>query len=272
MNRRLSRLAGLTAAGALALAAVAPVSAADEAMVRVLHASPDAPAVDIFLDGEKVDALTNVPFPTLSDYLAIPAGEHTVRVCATADNSVCPIPDTTLDFAAGTKYTVAATNLLASIEAQVIVDDPSPSTDTAQVRVVHFSADAPGVDVAPDGADPVVSNLEYPDATGYLDLPGGEYDLEVRLAGTSDVALDLDPITIENGRAYSVFAVGSAGGAEGAEPLQVVIGMDGMAAPHTDTVAGSTLPSTAIPAALLGILGILAFAGGLRLATVRARR
>ena len=43
------------------------------AMVRVLHASPDAPNVDVYADGGKI--LSDVPFGGLSDYLKVPAGD-----------------------------------------------------------------------------------------------------------------------------------------------------------------------------------------------------
>ena len=120
--------------------------------------------------------------------------------------------DAMLTFEAGTMTTVAATNNVATIEAQVIADAPAPVADQAQVRVVHLSADAPAVDVAPDGAEPIVADLAYPSATDYLTVPAGDYDLEVRPAGTMDVALQLDPVTLAAGTSYSVFAIGSLAG------------------------------------------------------------
>jgi hypothetical protein len=108
--------------------------------------------------------------------------------------------------------TVAATGSLADgIVPQVIADDPAPSSDTAQVRVAHLSYDAPAVDIAPDGGDALIEGLEYPNDTGYLDLPGGAYDLEIRPAGTMDVAFDIPEVTVDNGTSYTVFAVGSLG-------------------------------------------------------------
>jgi hypothetical protein len=114
-----------------------------------------------------------------------------------------------LDFAAGTMTTVAATNALADIEAQVLSDEPAPQEGTAQVRVVHYSADAPAVDVAVDGGDVVVENLAYRAATGYLGLPEGEYDLEIRPTGTTEVAFDIDPLELAGGNSFTVFAIGS---------------------------------------------------------------
>ena len=108
--------------------------------------------------------------------------------------------------------TVAATGSLADgIIPQVLADDPTPSADTAQVRVAHFSYDAPAVDIAPDGGDALIEGLDYPDNTGYLALPGGAYDLEIRPAGSTDVAFDIPEITVTDGVSYTVFAVGGLG-------------------------------------------------------------
>ncbi len=70
------------------------------------------------------------PFGVLSEYLEVPAGDvHHRRswprapTLPTAPSSV----RVDLDFAAGTMTTVAATNVLASIEAQVLSDDPAPA-------------------------------------------------------------------------------------------------------------------------------------------------
>jgi hypothetical protein len=82
------------------------------------------------------------------------------------------------------------------------------------VRVVHFSPDAPAVDIAPDGADALITSLAFPADTGYLPLDPAEYDLEVRLAGEDTVALQLDPVTLDADTAYTVFAIGSAADAD----------------------------------------------------------
>ena len=152
------------------------------------------------------------------------------------------------------------------------------------MRVIHFSADAPAVDVAVTGtapADAVVKNLAYPTATGYLDLPAGTYDLEIRLAGTTTVALPLPDVAIADCKAYSVFAVGSAASpAVGGNALQVVAAVDATAtatvpaAPPTD-VAPTVSPSAADagPAAALVIgAAATAFFLSLILLTRRTRR
>src|SRR5262245_55106815 len=50
----------------------------DHARLRVVHASPDAPNVDVLVDGKSV--LTNVPYATASDYLTVTAGTRRIEV------------------------------------------------------------------------------------------------------------------------------------------------------------------------------------------------
>jgi hypothetical protein len=272
----LRHLTAAVLASAMLIASAVGVVAADDARIRVLHASPDAPAVDIWLDGTRVDALTNVPFGVISNYLSVPAGDHEVKVAVTGTETF--VITATVSLEAGRSYTIAAIGPVADISPKVFVDNPNPTADAAKVRVVHLSPDAPAVDVAPDGADPddaVVKNLAYPDATEYLSLPPGTYDLEIRPTGTTDVALDLDPLALQAGRAYSVFAIGSAAAEPlGDNALQVLVAVDAVAAPATDVATANEATEMPGPAALAAILvAAAAVAFGLlrRLAVVRAR-
>jgi hypothetical protein len=265
---RLTRIAGLVAAGALTLSFAAPVAAADDAMVRVLHGSPDAPSVDVFVNDSKVDALSGASFGDLTNYVAVPGGTYSIKVCATADNTVCPIGPVDLTFEAGKKYTIAASDLLAQIKANVFVDQAAATADKTYVRVVHLSADTPAVDVlTQDGAAKVVENLAYPDATGYLALDAGSYDLKV-CANADNTVCPLDPgaLDLAAGTAYTVFAIGSLQGGEGIQALTAAVGVDGMAAPATDTVpAGNGTPALFLAAAaVFGLALTLRFAPALR--------
>ena len=48
------------------------------ARVCVVHASPDAPAVDIYVDGDV--ALDGIPFDTPKDYVPVSAGQRIFNV------------------------------------------------------------------------------------------------------------------------------------------------------------------------------------------------
>lgn len=210
-------LLGAAAALAAVMAIPAATAAQDEmadamAKVRVLHGSGDAPAVDVYAGGNLV--VEGLEYTSITDYLEVPGGEYQIQVVpAGASLEEGPVViDAPLTFDAGTMTTVAATGSLAEgIIPQVLADDPAPVADGTQVRIVHFSFDAPAVDIAPDGEAALIEGLEYPDNTGYVDLPAGAYDLEIRAAGTDTVAFDIPEVTLDAGTSYTVFAVGGLG-------------------------------------------------------------
>jgi hypothetical protein len=272
MNRRLKALTSLAFAGILATAVAAPTFAADKAMVRALHASPDAPAVDVYVNDAKV--LSDVTFKTLSDYLELDAGSYTVAIKAAGTDTVVTSIDATVD--AGTKYTIAAIGMLKDIKLTAFVDDGATSADQAKLRVVHLSPDTGGVDVALAGqsaADAPVKDLTYPNATDYLALPAGTYDFEVRPTGTTTVALNLPGTALDADTNYTVFAVGlSAAGAPADQALGVVVGVDASATsggtgstetpPQTSTIGemgsnSSTVPFALLALALVAAIGVL---------------
>lgn len=270
----------LLVAMAAALAAVSLMSTAaaqDEARIRVLHASPDAPAVDVFLNGDK--AVSDLAFDDITDYVDVPAGDYNVQVFpAPSDGTGTPVIDADVTLNANTDYTVAAVGLLASIEPLVLVDDNSaPAAGEAKLRFVHASPDAPAVDIYAEGAGVVVANASFKDASDYLNLPAATYNLEVRAAGTETVALDLPGVTLEEGRVYTAFAVGLL---EGEPALDAKLTVDAAHSPATDLPDSGGAPpimessSTAVWLIAIGaaVAGLVALAGAAQLAAVRARR
>ncbi len=200
------KLTAVLATLALALILVPTTFAqAGTAKVRVVHASPDAPAVDVYIDGSAV--LTNVPFFTASDYLDLPAGSYRIQVTPTGSPADQAVIDATATVEAGMAYTIAATGLVASIAPAIIVDDLSaPASGSVKVRVYHFSPDAPAVDVKLADGTTLISSLAFPAASDYLEVPAGTYDLQVTPAGGDAVVIDLPGTALPAGQIVSVFA------------------------------------------------------------------
>ncbi len=202
---------------------VATAAAEPTTTVRILHGVADAPAVDVYAGEERI--VQDLAFPTLTDYVTLPAGEYQLRVVPAGaeltDENV--VMDTTVSLLAGLGTTVAATgSLAAGITPQTVLDNPYPVVDQGQVRVVHVAADAPAVDIAPVGGDAIVSDLGYGQNSSYLNLDPGSYALEVREAGGTDAVLTLPPLDLPAGTSTSAFAVGSLAD----QTFQVVTGQD----------------------------------------------
>jgi len=175
--------------------------------LRVIHASSDAPNVDVLVNGMK--ELTNVPYKTASDFLTIPAGTTTLNVDPTGtSNSVI---NASLLLAANQEYSAIAVGL-ASASAPagqqlqaLLVDDPgnAPAAGNVKVRVVHGAPGVPTVDIyvtAPDAAlpaAPTIAGLAYTaiapaSGTKALEVAGGNYEIRATVAGDQSKAIVFD--------------------------------------------------------------------------------
>lgn len=188
----------------------------DNARVRVVHASPDAPNVDVAVDGKTV--LTNVPYATASDYLTVKSGTRKIEVRATGTTQ--DVINASPKFAGKQDYTVLAEDFLASIAPGVLTDNnSSPDSGKVRVRVVHASPSAGPVDVyvvAPGGdistIAPTISNLAFKAKTDYLSVPAGSYEVLVTPTGTKTVAIDTGTINLAAGQVRTAVALDAPGG------------------------------------------------------------
>jgi hypothetical protein len=199
---------------------VAPVVPAS-ARVMAVHASPDAPAVDLVVDGAV--AGTGLAFPGNTTYLSVPAGTRNLKV--NVAGTATTVIDANLPVSAGTSYSVFANGAVSSIGALVVADDlTTPAAGKAHVRFVHLSPDAPAVDVAVTGGPVLFANRAFQQYTAFTPVDAGTYDLEVRPTGATAVALAIPGVTLQAGKIYTVFARGFLGGS-GAQALgaQIIV-------------------------------------------------
>ena len=181
-----------------------------DAGVRVAHLSPDAPNVDVWVDGEPT--LEDVPYRAVSDYLELPPETYDVMITAAGDADTVVFDDE-VEVGDG-DYTIAALGELAEenqpFEPVVLEDDLSDPGEDARVRLVHASPDAPAVDVTVgDGETVLVEDAAFGDAAA-VEVAPDAYTLEVRPAtedndGDVVATFDVEP---EAGTVYSAFAVG----------------------------------------------------------------
>jgi hypothetical protein len=198
-----------------------PLAPAPQARVMAVHASPDAPAVDLLVDGAV--AGTGLAFPNNTAYLSVAAGTRNVKVNVAGTTTT--VIDANLPVTGGASYTVFASDVVASLGAVVLTDDlTAPASGKAHVRFVHLSPDAPAVDVAVQGGPVLFANRAFKQFTPFTPVDAGTYNLEVRPTGTSTVALPLNGIVLQVGKIYTVFAKGLASGS-GAQTLgaQIIV-------------------------------------------------
>ena len=217
--------------------------------LQALHASPDAPAVNILVNG--AEALTDVDFGAGSGFL--PVVESTqVQVEAIIPGGNAIVIDETLDLEFSTDYTVIATGDVGDPIFALVLSNPSGELITPgsfRAQVVHAAPDAPPVDVfvTTPGADLTASAsvnasaLSFQDSTARVEVAAGDYQIRVTLAGDpATVVFDSGTITLGADADLLIAAIENTG--PGTTPIQLVV-LDGtVSSPLLDT----NTPATAV--------------------------
>lgn len=206
--------------GAVALATGVGTASAqdDETRVRVAHASPDAPAVDVYVDAapEGNDpTIAELEFTDVTEYLTIPSGEHKVTITAAGDTD--PVSPTPLSVELGDNpYTFAAIGELSPESGEscftvdVYQDDLSPlDEDTGRVRAYHAVPDAPPVDVRVVDGPTLASELNFAKEGPNTEVQAGTYPVEVVPTGGEDPVFGPVDVEVRAGQVLTVFAVGN---------------------------------------------------------------
>ncbi len=172
--------------------------------LRIGHFSPDAPAVNIFVDDELL--FENVSFGTIGEFMDIEMGSYDLKIVpASGDDAVI---ETTLDLDAEMSYTVLAINTLAELETLVLTDEqPSIDAGDARLRFVHTVPDAPAVDIFVGGA-PLFENVAFGDISPFATVEARAYDIDVRPVGSSDPVLSLSDLRFDDATSFTIFATG----------------------------------------------------------------
>ncbi len=186
--------------------AVLGIGTPTDACVRFIHASPDAPAVDIYVNGSKV--VENLAFGAGTDFVALPAGDDREIQIVSAGN---PIEDAILDkksdFDAGHAYEVVAADMVKDLEAIVHdVDLRTVPEGQSRLRVIHAAPDVNGVDVVITNGPELFDGVDFKDVTDYVTIDAGIYDLQIKHG--DDVLIRATDFPVEPGLTYDVLVIG----------------------------------------------------------------
>jgi hypothetical protein len=225
------------------------------AFVSVLHASPDAPAVDVYVDDELV--LEDVSFGDASDYLEVESGDRLIRITA-ADDPGTIVFEATVTLAPRSVNTFAASGLLqgsgAPFGVVALEDDAfAPGENRTAVRVAHLSPDAPAVDVTvAETGGLLADDIDFRNTTDYVNVPAGEYTLEIRNATPTDdgQVLAFVNVSLEGDTAVTAVATGLVAPDQGEVGFDVIPVQDAtttLAFPEADVSPAPNATETPTP-------------------------
>ncbi len=188
------------------------VMEARETQVRALHLSDDGPAVDLWLDGDRVAAVDGLAFGVGTEYLTIAAGPHTFDITPAGGALSDSVLTADVDLPEDQWSTVVAFDTVSALQAMVLVDDPSDLADgDIRIRPIHTARGVGEVDVwnIPKEGAPVAlySDVDFGVAGEYLDLPAAAYTLGIDVDDDMVPELIFEIPALAAGTVANVFAV-----------------------------------------------------------------
>ena len=178
----------------------------NSSLVRIFHAAPQAPNVDVYINDQMV--FSNLAFGDFTRYVYLDEGEYNVSVYV-AGQKDRPVINQMVDIPSQQIFTVAATGNLDNLGLLVIPDkvSKSPSQNYSSVRIIHLSPNAPGVDILVDG-DTLFEDISFGEGTDYVDLNPGTYNVNIVLNSDKSVVLPLK-ITLNANKIYTIYIIGN---------------------------------------------------------------
>ncbi len=188
--------------------------------VRVLHAVPDAPNVDVYANGMLL--AKNIAFGEITDYKQVSKGAYEITIYPTG-TMTNPVVREMLTVNDNQNFTAAAVGTLSTISGLAITDsNQQMETNKALVRFIHLSPDAPAVDITlPDGTV-LFRNVSFKQATRYISVTPTTYTLQVRPTGESTVVLTVPNVAVDANKFYTIYALGLVGSTPQLQALAVL--------------------------------------------------
>lgn len=162
--------------------------------LRFVQGSPDAPQVNLLVDGKSV--ASTLGYANATGYISVRVGSRHVQVVPANGGSA--ILDTSVSITSSGNQTLIMTGAAASTQSVLLTDTSTTSTAGDQsVRVVNAATAIAAADVyiVPAGTSiaalsPTSANLAFNANTGYQLLPSGAYQVLLTAPGTKNSFLD----------------------------------------------------------------------------------
>jgi hypothetical protein len=245
--------------------------AGGQAKVRVVNASVDYAAVDMYLDDKR--KIANVGYETGSSYLKVDADTYTTEFTR-ADVSTA-LATFKQQISKNERYTFLAMGRTGGFKVLTLDEaaDEAPKGQS-KIRLVNAASDAGELDVyLTDATTPLVDaaptftnvSADTLASEGFVVLDSGTYRLRVTAAGsTSDIRLDVADVSLASTAVNTIVLTGTTGGVladvmllpedkgatlikNGKARVRAVVGLDGGTSAAVSAGATPLLSAASIP-------------------------
>lgn len=196
-----------------------------DATIRVLHAAPETPRLEVVVENE---LRTVLEYAEVSDRITVEAGERQIQLVVAGETEA--LIDLDRMFDSGSQNTVLAAGRAGEIQPIVLDDDPTPAdTGETRIRIVHAAPTAGMVDiyVSEPGAElsgetPLLTSVAFGDASEYMVVESRTYQVRVTLAATGELLIDLPLLVLSSTRVQTLVMMDT----QGSGPPHGLISLD----------------------------------------------
>ncbi|WP_268036079.1 DUF4397 domain-containing protein [Algoriphagus sp. PAP.12] len=172
------------------------------AYISIYQGSPDAPAMDIYANANKVN---NYPlnYSEVLAYSPFYIGERTFKF--STFNSATSLLEKDFTLEEDAVYSMYVMDEVDNLNA-ILVEDSwnDPVADSAQVRLIHLSPDTDEVYLKiTEVEDPITGSVAFGSATEFSDVISDIYTVEVKSVETDETLLTANSIELRGNRVYT---------------------------------------------------------------------
>jgi hypothetical protein len=193
-----------------------PTTSTTKTQMQLVNLSPDLQAVNLWV-GLVKQTQYPVSYPNSSNYLTltnidspVQVRSYSTLVSAASFVTINPVLKPYL------KYTLFVTGLRSdsTVTSIFTVDTAAPpAAGRGKIRFVNASPRSSPFDVSANGTV-AFTNQVYKNVSKFIEMPPGTYEFKIMPTGTSTVISDLKGINILDGKIYTLYCRGVAGGAD----------------------------------------------------------
>lgn len=152
--------------------------------MRLLNASPDSPALDIYINNKPY--ASNFKYKSFTQYFSGQSGTYNLKIYLAGDKNTLLI-NKNLDFYTNNIYTIALIGLyeLNTLNINLIPDHlRTINKNFTYIRFINLSPTSNQINIKLDN-NLIISDLSYTLPTDYFELRPKSYDLKIYLSNTN---------------------------------------------------------------------------------------
>ncbi|KMT23151.1 DUF4397 domain-containing protein [Clostridium cylindrosporum] len=190
--------------------------------IRILHASPDAPSVDIVANGGLI--AKNLNYKDFTSYLKVIPGNYNIKIYPSGNMSVTTL-NTNVKIPPYSILTLVIGDNLSDLKLFVVPDNTRKVVENkALVRFSNLSPRSNSIDTYLKNGKQLFKGVNFGEYTNYIEIPPGVYSFQFKPEDSNSVILSVPNTHLKASNAYTIYFVGES---SNNSLLQILIPMDG---------------------------------------------